>query len=44
MWGGGDNVEVDMLDGGCVYFYRLVVVEDDGGLEVGVPNGLLVGG
>lgn len=33
-----------MLDGGCVYFYWLVVVEDDGGLEVRVPDGLFVRG
>ena len=43
-WSGGDDVEVDVLDGGCVYLYGLVVVEDDGGLEVRVPDGLFVGG
>jgi len=38
LWGGGDDVEVDVLDGGCVDFYGLVVVKDDGCLEVGVPD------
>jgi len=33
-----------VLDGGCVDFYGLVVVEDDGCLEVGVPDGLFVRG
>lgn len=37
-----DRVEVDVLDRRGIDLYRLVVVEYYGGLEVGVPAGLLV--
>lgn len=40
--GGLDGVEVDVLDGGVVDLQGLVVVEDDGGLEVASPRSLLI--
>ena len=41
---GGDGVQVDFGDGGVVHFVGFVVVEEDGGLRMGVPLDHLVEG